>query len=260
MFSRLCVHKSKESLRRLFTRRQAKHIILSGPLRGLPIYTSWHDYPGAILGTTERKLLRWFQTNVRPGETWLDIGAHYGYTAIALSRLVGPAGRVFAFEPVPATVNSLDLTRDANSLVQLTVLPLALNDQPRLCALRLPLVRGMADSTLIHAQASETVEAVSLDAYWGQLAGSNPQIHGIKMDVQGMELQALRGMRGLLVAWTPKLIVEFHSGVSRGSVIDLLASAGYSTSYRAVDGAKPSAELADNRSYIFEPKPSRCAF
>jgi len=45
-------------------------------------------------------LLEWFSKNVAPVETWLDVGAHYGYTAIALRRLVGENGRVIAFEPM----------------------------------------------------------------------------------------------------------------------------------------------------------------
>ena len=76
----------KETIRELLPRRLKAHRILAGPLRGAKIVTSWHDYPGAILGRTERPLLGWFQANVQPGQTWLDIGAHYGYTAIALAQ------------------------------------------------------------------------------------------------------------------------------------------------------------------------------
>src|SRR5947209_667206 len=106
----------KEAVRSALPAKLRPHSILAGPLRGASIYTSWHDYPGAILGTTERPLLEWFGRNVLPGETWIDIGAHYGYTAIALCRLVGPAGRVFAFEPVLSTAGCVARTRELNSL------------------------------------------------------------------------------------------------------------------------------------------------
>ena len=75
----------KTQLRRLMPRAVRPHRILSGRLRGRWIVTSWHDYPAAILGRTERALLDWFEGHVKPGQTWLDVGAHYGYTAIALS-------------------------------------------------------------------------------------------------------------------------------------------------------------------------------
>src|SRR5579864_9291336 len=94
---------AKESIRKVLPKNTKAYPILAGPLRGARIYTSWHDYPGAILGRTERPLLKWFQRNVAVGETWMDVGAHYGYTAVALASLVGPSGRVFAFEPVLST-------------------------------------------------------------------------------------------------------------------------------------------------------------
>src|SRR5437879_10907621 len=116
----------KRQLRRLMPRTVRPHRILRGRLRGFKIVTSWHDYPGAILGTTERPLLEWFERNVRSGETWLDVGAHYGYTGIALSRLVGARGRVFAFEPVAMTAGYVTRTRALNGLAQLRVIPCGL--------------------------------------------------------------------------------------------------------------------------------------
>ena len=83
---------TKSLVRELLPRRHVAHRIMSGPLRGMRIVTSWHDYPAAILGYTERKLTDWLLANARPGETWLDVGANCGYTSLALSRAVGPEG------------------------------------------------------------------------------------------------------------------------------------------------------------------------
>ena len=70
--------------------------------------TSWHDYSAGLTGRTERGVLDWSGQYVRPGETWLDVGAHYGYAAFALARLVGPSGRVSTVEPVAATAGYMD--------------------------------------------------------------------------------------------------------------------------------------------------------
>src|SRR6266511_289246 len=157
----------KPTIRRLMPRSVKPHRILAGPLRGRIIVTSWHDYPGAILGRTERALLEWFGRNVREGETWLDVGAHYGYTAIALSELVGSQGRVFAFEPVLSTAGYLGRTRAINHLAQLRVLPLGLGDSDVLEVRRVPVVRGMADSTLHPPDAwIEPCLVVGLDSLW----------------------------------------------------------------------------------------------
>jgi FkbM family methyltransferase len=186
----------KEFLRNFFPRTIRSWRILSGPLRGSYIVSSWHDYPAAILGRTELPLLQWFEKNVAPGETWLDIGAHYGYTAISLSRLVGPLGRVYAFEPMISTAGFLTQTRDLNKLTQLTVLAFALGDPKELELIQLPVVRGMASSNERAEEKVETVETIFVtrfDWLWPRICEDREQIHGIKIDVQGMEINVIRG-------------------------------------------------------------------
>ena len=250
---------AKESVRRFLPRRVRAHRIMSGDLRGLKLLTSWHDYPGAILGTTEKPLLEWFARTVQPGETWLDIGAHYGYTAIALSRLVGPSGRVFALEPVLATAGCITRTRELNGLSQLTVVPLGLNSLPGLSAVDLPVVRGMADSTIERKMWSERILAVALDSIWVSLSAGDPMVHGLKIDVQGMEYDVLRGMRVLLRQFTPKLVVEFHRGVDRAEILQFLRECGYETAWQPIDAANPPDVFADNMSYVFQTASNACA-
>ena len=249
----------KESVRRWLPARIRRHTILAGPLRGQRIVTSWHDYPGAILGTTERPLLDWFHRHVRLGSTWLDIGSHYGYTAVAIARLVGTGGRVFAFEPVVSTAGCLAQTRAVNGLRQLAVVPLALGSGDELKSLTLPAVRGMADSTLNGANAlQETIYSISLDALWPSISGNDPAFHGVKIDVQGMELQVLLGMRQALLRWAPTLVVEFHAGVDRRAVLDFLAACGYSTEAQPISPDGPTGLLADDASYVFRPLRGVC--
>jgi FkbM family methyltransferase len=218
--------------------------------------TSWHDYPAGIAGITERPLLSWLNGNVRAGETWLDIGAHYGYTAIALSTLVGRTGRVFAFEPMPATVDCLEKTRVINGLDQLTIVPSGLGSPETTSTVSLPSTRGMADRTLSDVGASsESIAITRFDWLWPQLNAGNASIHGVKIDVQGMELDTLAGMRQTLTQQRPKLVIELHRGVNRRAVLDWLESAGYSPIAVAVEPAPGEHEplLLDNRSYAFRP-------
>ena len=243
----------KAQIRRLMPRSVRPHRILAGPLRGRVIVTSWHDYPGAILGRTERPLLDWFARNVRPNETWLDVGAHYGYTAIALSELVGPGGRVFAFEPVLSTAGHLARTRVLNRLAQLAVLPFGLGEPDVLTLKNLPIVRGMADSTLQSGVWREGLIVARLDSIWSKLCDGKPGVDGVKIDVQGMEIATLKGMAGLLRDCRPRLVVELHAGVDRGKLLDLIQSLGYRRMGEPIEG---EAELAvprylDDRSYSF---------
>jgi FkbM family methyltransferase len=238
-------------LRVLLPRRLRPHRILRGPLRGCTIVTSWHDYPAALLGYTEQPLMNWFSANVQPGEAWLDVGAHYGYTSLALSRLVGPHGRVFAFEPVLSTAACLESTRLLNDLTQLAVLPIGLTADQQLAMLTAPLVRGMADYGLESGRAS-TILVAALDKIWESLSPGT-RIDGIKIDVQGMELDVLEGMRGVLSKWHPRLIIELHKGVDRNSLRTLLRLVGYSSNGIAIGTASVrTAETYENdRSYLF---------
>jgi FkbM family methyltransferase len=243
----------KERLRSWLPTCLKKHTILAGPLSGLAIYTSWHDYPGAIIGKTEKPLLGWFRRNVRNSETWIDIGAHYGYTAIALARLVGAEGRVVAFEPILTTAGCLARTREINGLAQLTVIPFGLDSSARLRTHRLPTVRGMADSTLALNGRSEQILVSSFDSIWPSLCGSDTTIHGVKIDVQGMELDVLRGMQGALRRHRPVLIVELHTAVDRRAVLDVLRECGYAD---AAEPIEPDEEpgrprYRDDCSYVF---------
>ena len=202
----------KAQVRRLLPKSIRAHSILAGPLRGSSIYTSWHDYPGAILGTTEKPLLEWFSANVSPGETWIDVGAHYGYTAIALCRLVGRKGRVVAFEPVLSTAGCIARTRELNGLFQLQIVPAGLSSCSAIESRYMPVIRGMADRTIPHNVWGERISIVSFDTAWNFLCEGDPVVHGVKIDVQGMELEAIEGMRHMLSRYKPKVIVEFHAG------------------------------------------------
>ena len=244
----------KSLLRSLIPSAVRNHRIWAGPLRGQRIVTSWHDYPAAITGRTERPLLDWFAKNVKPGETWLDVGAHYGYTAIALSLLVGPRGRVFAFEPMLSTAGYLAQTRLLNQLSQLTVLPLALAAPENLELVQLPTVRGMVDSTKQGGEWMETILVSRLDWLWPQVCGLQQRIDGIKIDVQGMEVEVLRGMSDLFEVFKPKLVVEIHHGVDRSELLDLVEALGYLRQGVPIEPVEGEIEplYLDDRSYAFQ--------
>lgn len=248
----------KHLLRRLLPRSIQPHGILGGPLSGLRIVTSWHDYPAAITGRTERPLLGWFAENVKKGETWLDIGAHYGYTAIALSKLVGMAGRVFGFEPMISTAGCVAKTRELNKFPQLIVLPLGLANPETLEMKQLPVTRGMVDSTLPkdegHTEWQETIMVARLDWLWPRICGGREQIDGVKIDVQGMEVEVLNGMIETLRRQHPKLVVEVHHGVDRNQLLGLIETAGYSRQATPIEPVEGEVEpqYVNDRSYYFK--------
>jgi Methyltransferase FkbM domain len=112
----------------------------------------------------------------------------------------------------------------------------------------------MADATRAgSARAYVDAAFARFDWVWPLVHGGNDTIHGIKIDVQGMELEVLDGMRDALRHWRPRVVVELHAGVSRERVLRLLSDAGYSGQATAIDPAENASRLLDDRSYAFNP-------
>ncbi len=207
--------------------RVASRRILSGPLKGKKLVTSWRDYPTGILGTAERPLLSWLTANVQPGEVWLYIGANCGYTTIHIASVVGREGRIFAFEPVPDLAGKLLATARANGMAQIVVVPLALGETPILRCRSTAIFSGMADPTTEPEPDSPRILEIALDALWPQLWEPRSHVAGLKVDVNGSEMSVLRGMRTVLTSHRPKLALEIHQCVDRNDLLTFLREVGY---------------------------------
>jgi FkbM family methyltransferase len=246
----------KASIRKLLPKRHTAHQIISGPLHGMRIVTSWNDYPSAILGYTEKALMQWFECNARVGETWLDIGSHYGYTAMAMARLVGAEGRVFAFEPMLTTAGCISRSMAINRLRQVTIVPMGLGSPLELEVRQISTTRGMADSTLNGRGDETAIFVASFDWLWPRICGGDSHFDGVKIDVQGMEIEVVQGMTGVLKMWRPKLALEVHAGVDREVLLALLESCGYTRNATPIEpvAGETSAQYLENRSYEFHAK------
>lgn len=236
-------------------RTQKPQRIWSGMLRGHRIVTSWHDFPRAILGKAEPRLLKWLVDHVEPGETWIDVGAHYGYVSLALAHLVGGRGRVFAFEALPRTAGNLAATKMANQLQQLVVVPLALGSGSEIRRVDLCARRNMAEWNDEQGATKESVFVVAFDHIWPHIAHNDTTISGIKIDVQGLEADVVRGMAEHIRRHKPKLVVELHSGVDRNEFRSLVRELGYCETPRKIEPLPDEAEddILDDRNYEFFP-------
>lgn len=159
------------------------------------------------------------QAEVRPGDVVLDIGANIGYYTLILARLVGEAGRVYAFEPDPANFELLQKNLRINGYKNVVLVKKAVSDVSGPLSLFLcPDNKG--DHRIYDSHDDRPaidIEAITLDEYFGPEFG---RIDFVKMDIQGAEGRALRGMRQLLSAQrSVKLITEFWPGGLRRSGI-----------------------------------------
>lgn len=184
---------------------------------------------GEILdrGTFEPDSIRWLPDYVKPGMTVLDVGANFGFYAILVSRLVGPKGRVLAFEPSVRFRKRLEDHIQRNQCDNIEVLGYGLSNQ----SASMELFGGGDSATLwwhddaIAPSHRETIQLRALDSVATELGLDS--IGFIKIDIDGSEPMFLAGARETLLCHRPVLLIEFMLiGLLRvgSDVIQLAAS------------------------------------
>lgn len=175
---------------------------------------------------------------IQPGQTVLDVGANMGTHTLAFCNFVGPTGRVHAFEPqrimYQAMVASVALNSWANVRTHMTLvgakkgamrLPGVSYDTPsNFGMMTLAPDRARAETlTYLDDEPGEEVEMITLDSL--KLAAC----HLIKIDVEGMEIDVLRGAAKTIKAHRPLIYMECQPDERSKSALKRLKSMGYAT-------------------------------
>jgi FkbM family methyltransferase len=189
--------------------------VAGGDLSGFELYLDLQREKDYWLGTYEPELQAAIQDLVEEGEAAYDVGANIGYISLLLARKLGPAGKVYAFEALPANLERLEANLKANRLVsQVEVLPVAVVDRRRPVKFLLGPSGGTGKAEdsegrkELDYQASIQVKGVSLDEFVYQDGNQAPRI--IKMDIEGGEVLALPGMKRVLKDVRPLVFLELH--------------------------------------------------
>ena len=195
--------------------------IVSGPLEGC----RWVVASGlhaCVEGTYEAENQALLCEHVAPGEVVFDVGANAGFFTLLASRLVGPSGRVIAFEPFPAALHDLRRHLELNGVENADVIEAAVSESPG-TARFLPHV----ESTMgrLAAEGELVVEVVALDDVCR--SGRVPMPDLIKIDVEGEELKVLRGAEAILRERRPLIVLATHGADVHRSCCELLRELGY---------------------------------
>ena len=143
---------------------------------------------------------------LKAGDVVVDGGAFIGSFAVVAAKLVGPGGRVVAFEPDSVSRERLCSNLELNGLGNVTVVGKALWDTDE----RLRFSDShYAGAAIVTGGGGVEVEAVSLDAELARL--DIPTVDFIKMDVEGAELRAVEGCQRLMATCRPAFaIASYH--------------------------------------------------
>jgi len=194
-------------------------------------------------GAHTRNELAFLRSVVTAGDYVIDVGGHIGTFAIPLAATVGPAGRVFAVEPHPASHALLVHNVAVNGLGErLATLRAAVGAAPRAagCAEASPArfleTEGNTGATyLVPGQAGEAAQFVTLDEVGTRLVawGGNPKLDVLKIDVEGAELSVLRSGAGVIGRFLPVVYLEVVAaqlarfGTEVAMIEDFLKGRGY---------------------------------
>jgi FkbM family methyltransferase len=185
----------------------------------LEAYGEWCEY--------EIDLLRKF---IKPGDTVIDVGANIGTHTVAFSRMVGKEGRVFAFEAQPRLEKILAANIALNNLGNVVWDCRAIGNSCEFIRVaELP-----PDDSKFNFGAAKfdmmlpgpRVKMITIDSFAcdGDAFGVSPSV--IKIDVEGMEADVIRGAIGTIERCKPILYVE-NNGDDSEKIAAVLDEIGY---------------------------------
>lgn len=166
----------------------------------------------------------------------VDIGAHVGYYTKLFAKLAGPTGRVYAFEADPE--NYQLLVKNTAPLKNVKIFPIALTDRVGPIDFYESVIKSGCHSLVLGAMPDQrkiSVPGSDLDSILAQSAVARVDI--IKMDIEGGEPLAIKGMSGVLANNSALILVSELSsrrlklsGVTPSAYLRSLAQFGFNLS------------------------------
>lgn len=204
--------------------------------------SDWSDRWAYFLGRYyETHTQRLFTLALRPGDTFIDIGANIGMTALVAARLVQPGGRLFAFEPNPQAFSRLAAHVELNGLQSVVhIANVGLADKPAELSLYVPRHSGQASFADLTVDLPvnrnlEDVQSLKVPVRVGdeELVSLPDGPLFVKIDVEGFECRVIKGLHRTLLERQPAVVTEAdgsmlrRAGDSLESLFTLMHSYGY---------------------------------
>ena len=158
-------------------------------------------------GTYEPATIALFNRLIKPGDTVIDIGANLGVMTLAAAKLVGETGKVIAFEPHPGIFARLQENVRLNGFPNVAIHQCALGSQPGKLTLYDRPAIGIGGASLVSGAGGQPSAEVQVSRLDDILVGAAPAF--IKMDVEGFEVEVLKGAPETLQRCKTAIVMEF---------------------------------------------------
>lgn len=165
-------------------------------------------------GYFEADLSKIVMMHVKPGQTFFDVGTHFGYYSMLASRLVGQRGQVHSFEPTAETYQVVKSNVSSKSNVTLNNLAgwseetiIKFKDYGTQYSAFNSLYGAKLDDSVIRKVKPKeyNVKTISIDKYIAN-TGARPDF--IKIDAENAEYDILKGMATTLSDIRPAITLE----------------------------------------------------
>ena len=204
-----------------------------------------------LYGVYEPYILDLIAKYLKPGDTFIDIGANIGQHSLFAACLVGKTGKVYSFEPIPNIhqqfLDSIKINNFQN-IIHSYNNALGNSNETKKFYVK---PKNIGASSLVNLDDSEKIIQVSVKI-GDEMLGNVTRIDMIKIDVEGYEYEVLLGIKNSLKKYLPILILEFsgtfylEQGQDHGSkILLLLQDLGY-TIYDIEDNLR----LVDKKSFL----------
>ncbi|MEH3146495.1 MAG: FkbM family methyltransferase [Methylobacterium frigidaeris] len=167
-------------------------------------------------GYYNRDVVRWLRRLLPAGGVFFDVGANIGEITLVAAKRVGTSGAVYAFEPMAAIHAKLAANVAANGFSQVRLVASGVSDRPGTQAIYASTGLycdgseheglGTLYATAERGRLSAEIDLTTIDAVVGREGLT--RLDGIKLDIEGAELPAIRGAAESLRRFRPWLIVE----------------------------------------------------
>lgn len=212
------------------------------------------------IGSKEPGTVRWLHETLRPDDTVLDVGANIGiYSVFAAART--SRGRVYAIEPHAGSFAILLKSISANSMEQrITPLNIALDKASGWIDFTYnKLQAGSSGSQLASSPLADETPAVVTEQKLAQsvdgliAAGGMTAPNVVKIDVDGNELNILKGMSDLLSGTGLRAIQVEADPSQEKEIVDFLTSFGYRVieKHLSAAGARHMAQHGPQATYAY---------
>jgi FkbM family methyltransferase len=182
---------------------------------------------GYWIGNYELEVQQALARLLRRGDVFYDVGANAGFYSLLAATLVGPGGKVFAFEPLPENMESIREQIEANGLANCEPVPMAVGARSGEAEFSF-IPGGSANAhlgpSLSGNERSIRVRTTSLDDF----LSDRPMPSLVKVDVEGAEMEVVRGASRLLRSGS-KFLFELHGkkNTEKMKVVEALRGEGF---------------------------------